>query len=46
METSDVIKLKEGIKEALKNWTGSKIDALFPKKPQTRDTKAWTLQLP
>ena len=26
METSDVIKLKEGIKEALKNWTGSKID--------------------
>ena len=36
METSDVIKLKEGIKEALKKWTGSKIDALFPKKPQTR----------
>lgn len=36
MKTSDINEFKSKVKDALEEWFGSKINALFPNKPQVR----------
>lgn len=36
MKTNDIIRLKDGVKDAVINWADTKINDLFPSKPNTR----------